>query len=109
MRRGAASRKIIVGLGGSATNDGGFGMARALGFRFLDQTETNSGPVSDLLGLSRIEAPEALRLPQIVAAADVRIPLLGERGATRVFGPQKGATPEQIDLLEQRLTRLAEW
>lgn len=107
MHRGA--RKIIVGLGGSATNDGGFGMARALGFRFLDRNGTELvGPVSDLLSLARIEAPEALRLPQIIAAADVRIPLLGERGATRVFGLQKGATPTQLDVLEQALRRLTE-
>jgi glycerate 2-kinase len=106
-RRGA--REIIVGLGGSATNDGGFGMARALGFRFLnkDGAELN-GPVSDLLGLVRISQPRNLRLPRVVGAADVKNPLLGARGATRVFGPQKGVGPDQLQVLEGALSRLAD-
>lgn len=103
------ARKVIVGLGGSATNDGGFGLARALGFRFLDREGTElAGPVLELLRLARIERPPALDLPSIVVAADVRNPLLGERGATRVFGLQKGAHPDQLDFLEAALTRLAE-
>jgi glycerate kinase len=105
-RRGA--KQIIIGLGGSATNDGGFGMARALGFRFLDATGHALQPqVLDLLQLARIEPPPELRLPAITAAVDVRNPLLGERGATRVFGPQKGATADDVQLLEAALTRLA--
>lgn len=105
--RGAS--KIILGLGGSATNDGGFGLARALGFRFLGKNGSElAGPVTDLLQLARIEAPVGLSLPPVVAAFDVRIPLLGERGATRLFGTQKGASPAQLDLLEQALARLAE-
>ena len=112
--RGA--NKIIVGLGGSATNDGGFGMARALGFRFFsDQTEL-TGAVSDLQSLKRIEPPPnsivpPARLPRglrIIAAVDVKNPLLGKNGATRVFGPQKGATADKIDALEQALARLAD-
>ena len=106
-RRGAAN--IITGLGGSATNDGGFGMARALGFRFLDARGGELGhAVPELLRLRRIEPPAPLRLPAITAAVDVRNPLLGERGATRVFGPQKGATPAQVELLETALARLAD-
>src|SRR5438270_5050850 len=105
-RHGA--RQVIIGLGGSATNDGGFGMARALGFRFLaDQIELTNGP-AELVGLTKISRPAGLHLPRICAAADVRNPLLGERGATCVFGPQKGATSEQIPILEQALARLAD-
>lgn len=103
------TNSVVVGLGGSATNDGGFGMARALGFRFLnrDSVELN-GPVSDLLGLDRISRPRDLFLPGVIGAADVRNPLLGERGATRTFGPQKGVAPDQLELLEEALARLAD-
>ena len=123
-RRGA--KEILIGLGGSATNDGGFGLARALGFRFyasisivnylltrlrtgkrLDAPELN-GPVSDLQMLERIESGKSLSLPRIVAAADVRNPLLGPRGATRTFGRQKGGTPEQLEILERALALLAD-
>ncbi len=105
---GRRPSRVIVGLGGSATNDGGFGMARALGFRFFagDQ-EIIDGP-ADLVKLTRIVSPADLRLPPIIAAADVQNPLVGQRGATRVFGPQKGATPADLDLLESALTRLAD-
>ena len=104
------AREIIVGLGGSATNDGGFGMARALGFRFFGANDEElCGPVSALAALSRIERPRNMAVPpRIVAAADVRSPLLGKNGATRMFGPQKGARPNQIHLLEDALTKLAE-
>ncbi|PYI89267.1 MAG: glycerate kinase [Verrucomicrobia bacterium] len=98
----------IIGLGGSATNDGGFGMARSLGFKFFaNQIELTNGPAK-LTGLTKISRPENLHLPRICAAVDVRNPLLGERGATRVFGPQKGARSEQIVILEQALTKLAD-
>jgi len=105
-KRGA--REIIVGLGGSATNDGGFGMARALGFRFDHEHEQDKIRVTDLIGLSGIRKPRDLKLPKIVAAVDVRNPLLGENGATRVFGPQKGASEDKIDKLERSLTTLAD-
>jgi glycerate kinase len=106
--RGA--NEIIIGLGGSATNDGGWGMARAIGFRFdyEQEQEKEREWVTDLLELSRIEKPEDLKLPRIVAAVDVQNPLLGENGATRVFGPQKGASKDELDILEQALTRLAD-
>jgi glycerate kinase len=118
--RGA--REIIIGLGGSATNDGGFGMARALGLRFFSDMKELTGPVSELVDLTRIETPVAAgvspanartqptRLPpqlKIIAAVDVKNPLLGTNGATRVFGPQKGATKDDIDILERALTTLA--
>jgi glycerate kinase len=101
--------EIILGLGGSATNDGGFGLARALGYRFLAPNEQElSGAVSKLLELVRIDRPNGLKLPRVIAACDVRNPLLGPEGATRTFGAQKGATPEQMEILERALTRLAD-
>jgi glycerate kinase len=103
-KRGA--KEIIIGLGGSATNDGGFGMARSLGFRFDHEHEHES--VIDLIDLKKIEKPNDLKLPKIIAAVDVRNPLLGENGATRVFGPQKGVTPDRIPRFEAALTRLAD-
>jgi len=120
-KRGA--NEIIIGLGGSATNDGGFGMARALGYRFFSDAKELTGAVSDLLSLTKIEPPvvagvppanstmQPARLPlqlHIVAAVDVRNPLLGENGATQVFGPQKGASKSGLDNLERALTRLAD-
>ncbi len=120
-RRGA--NEIIIGLGGSATNDGGFGMARALGYRFFSDAKELTRAVSDLQGLTKIEAPVVAGVPpanstmpparlplrlKIVAAVDVQNPLLGKNGATRVFGPQKGATKDKIDILERALARLAD-
>ncbi|MEY2489690.1 MAG: glycerate 2-kinase [Verrucomicrobiota bacterium] len=103
------TKEVIIGLGGSATNDGGFGMARALGFHFLDRDSLElNGPVSDLLGLDRISRPRDLFLPGVIGAADVRNPFLGARGATRTFGPQKGAAPGQLAVLEDALARLAD-
>jgi glycerate 2-kinase len=103
-----SAREIIVGLGGSATNDGGFGMARALGFRFFDSKNNQLQEVVDLGRLERTELPAILSLPKITGAADVRNPLLGENGATRVFGPQKGATAGKVDILERALAKLAD-
>ena len=105
-----SAREIIVGLGGSATNDGGFGMARALGFRFFEQEKEQelTGAVSQLVKLARIERPRNLSLPKIIAAVDVRNPLLGANGATGVFGPQKGAGEDEIEVLERALTKLAD-
>ncbi len=119
--RGA--NEIIIGLGGSATNDGGWGMARALGYRFdyehppspcydaasehEQEQEKDRECVTDLEDLSRIEKPQNLKLPKIIAAVDVRNPLLGDNGATQVFGPQKGASNDELKVLEQALTRLA--
>jgi glycerate 2-kinase len=119
-KRGA--REIIIGLGGSATNDGGLGMARALGFRFFGENENEIIDVALLLGLKRIIAPAPQSSPngrgwrvapgedscRIIAAVDVKNPLLGQNGATRTFGPQKGATPEQLEISERALTHLAD-
>jgi len=121
---GRGANEIIIGLGGSATNDGGFGMVRALGFRFDYEHPPSPGfgatseqeqekdrdreCVTDLVNLSRIEKPHDLNLLKIIAAVDVQNPLLGENGATRVFGPQKSASEDELNLLEQALTRLAD-
>ena len=104
-RQGA--RKIIIGLGGSATNDGGFGMASALGFRFADAKGRLLESVMELGEQSVIDKIPDVSLPRIMAAADVKNPLLGENGATRVFGPQKGATSHEVDLLENALANFA--
>jgi glycerate 2-kinase len=105
--RGA--NEIIIGLGGSATNDGGWGMARAIGYRFDYEHghEKDRERMTDLVNLGRIDKPKNLKLPTIIAAVDVRNPLLGENGATRVFGPQKGASNDELKVLEQALTKLA--
>ena len=108
-KRGA--NEIVIGLGGSATNDGGFGMARALGFRFLGAGDREIKRVVELALLERIQRPkgrEELKRRRIVAAVDVKNPLLGENGATQVFGPQKGASKSDLDNLERALTRLAD-
>jgi glycerate kinase len=105
---GRGARSLIFGLGGSATNDGGFGLARALGFRFLDHAGALiADGVEDLLRLDRIRA-SVCALPPIIAAADVTNPLLGERGATQMFARQKGASPSELKMLERALARLAQ-
>lgn len=100
--------KIIMGIGGSATNDGGVGMAQALGFQFLDANLTPLENLPrDLLHVRSIELPTDLSLPEIVIACDVTNPLLGPNGSTRVYGPQKGITPENLDRHEARLSHFA--
>ena len=104
-------RRILVGIGGSATNDGGAGMLRALGIRFLDQ-ESNDLPEGgaalarlyriDLSGWKWTEA-----MPELLVASDVTNPLCGERGASAVFGPQKGATPDMVRELDGALVHYA--
>jgi glycerate kinase len=107
----SGAQRIVVGIGGSATNDGGAGMARAFGYRFFDaagQALPEGGGA--LARLSRIEGQTDPRLvrPAIDVACDVRNPLLGAEGATAVYGPQKGATPEIQRELEAALTRYAD-
>lgn len=106
IRRGA--RKVLIGLGGSATTDGGIGLARALGYRFLNDGGGEFHPVPGTLDLlDRILRPADLALPEIVAACDVQNPLLGERGTARVYSPQKGADPHTMEILELAMARLA--
>ncbi|HWR39114.1 MAG TPA: glycerate kinase [Patescibacteria group bacterium] len=104
-------RKIIIGIGGSATNDGGSGMAKALGIRFLDASgqELPDGG-SALARLDRIDlsgADPRLAATEILVACDVDNPLCGPRGASAVYGPQKGATPDIVTELDQALDRFA--
>lgn len=104
----AGVRHIIIGLGGSATNDGGAGMVQALGARLLDQQGEPLGFGGDALSqLARIDISQLdkrLAECRIEAACDVTNPLTGEEGATAIFGPQKGATPEMIKQLDNALT-----
>lgn len=99
----------IIGIGGSATNDGGFGLARSVGWKFLD---TKNRPIehwSDLTGLHQILRPEEQKYPtNIAVAVDVQNFLLGENGASRIYGPQKGLRPEDMARAESCLGRLAE-
>lgn len=106
--REAGAREIVIGLGGSATNDGGAGMATALGHRLL-RADGNGVKVGGafLAGLDRIVVGEPFGVP-IVAAADVTNPLLGPEGATAVFGPQKGAEGAVLAELEGALAVLAD-
>lgn len=108
---GSGARQLLVGIGGSATNDGGAGMAQALGYRLLDAGGTELPPGG--LALERLERilPPQGELPwsgvEVLVACDVTNPLCGEAGASRVYGPQKGATPEQAERLDAALLRLA--
>jgi glycerate kinase len=105
-------RDIILGIGGSATVDGGTGMAQALGFRLLAADGSECGRGGEALAtIATIETDAvvpALADCRIRVASDVTNPLLGERGAARVYGPQKGATPEMVEQLENGLASLAE-
>ena len=104
-------KEVIVGLGGSATNDGGAGMAQALGVRLLDATGAELRPGgAALINLARIDAtaidPRLSRV-RCVAATDVDNPLTGWRGASVIYGPQKGADPDDVALLDRALGHLA--
>jgi glycerate kinase len=106
-RRGA--KRIIVGLGGSATNDAGAGAALALGARFLDERGSPLTPSPrNFHEIARVERPSRVFVPEVVVISDVRIPLLGDHGASHGYGPQKGASPETVDLLERALRHLAD-
>lgn len=102
---------IIIGIGGSATNDGGVGMAKALGYKFLDEYGAEIGDGGGALSqLAKIDASGVnplLSKASIIAACDVTNPLCGPNGASAVFGPQKGATPEMVEILNQNLKKLA--
>lgn len=103
--------KIILGIGGSATNDGGAGMLQALGARLLDAdgTELPQGGAA-LAGLARIDLSgldACLKEVAVEVACDVDNPLCGEQGASAVFGPQKGATPQMVAELDAALNRFA--
>ncbi|MCU0779472.1 MAG: glycerate kinase [Akkermansiaceae bacterium] len=101
--------RIVLGIGGSATNDGGAGMAAALGVDLLDAQVAALLPHPGALAgrLARVDVTRRIPLPLVTAACDVASPLLGPTGATRVFGPQKGADEATIPVLEQALQALA--
>lgn len=104
----AGVRRCLVGIGGSATNDGGFGLARALGWRFVDATGRQIKSWALLDQLSAIQAPAAaLAIAELVVAVDVSNPLLGPQGATAVYGPQKGLAVGDLPQAERCLRRLA--
>jgi glycerate 2-kinase len=108
--RGAG--RLLVCVGGSATNDAGAGAAQALGFRLLDSEGVDLAPGgAALLRLDRIDVSgrsPALDGVEVVVATDVDNPLTGPRGASATFGPQKGASPEDVELLDRALHRFAD-
>lgn len=110
--RKSGAESVIAGIGSSATNDGGAGMAQALGFRLLDAAGNDlpRGGAA-LLRLERIDAgglDPAWRAVKVMVACDVTNPLTGPEGASYVYGPQKGADPETVLLLDKALGRMAE-
>jgi glycerate 2-kinase len=107
----AGAKRVIIGIGGSATNDGGAGLGQALGFRLLDADGCELPPGGGSLGrLARIDKSgrsRALEGVEIAVACDVTNPLVGPDGASAVYGPQKGATPEMVAALDRNLAHFA--
>ncbi len=102
------AKQCLIGIGGSATNDGGFGLAYALGWRFQDRDGKPIETWTRLSALSQIRPPERKRwFTKLIVAVDVHNPLLGARGATRVYGPQKGLKPAHVRRAEVCLRQLA--
>lgn len=104
-------RRIVLGLGGSATVDAGCGMATALGFQLLskrgDLLPEGGGALKDLARIETQGADPRLKVTQVTCLIDVQSPLLGRSGAARVFAPQKGATPADVERLEAALAHWA--
>lgn len=104
--------KIVIGIGGSATNDGGAGMARALGVKFLDkdgnELDGSGGSLASLYSIDDTYLDPRVKDVEFIIASDVDNPLVGEQGATRVYAKQKGADDEMITLLESNLRRYAQ-
>ncbi len=105
-------RDIILGIGGSATNDCGMGMAAALGVKFLDQAGNSVGPGGGMLAeVTRIDMSgldERIRETKIMVACDVTNPLTGPSGASHVYGPQKGADPGMVKKLDSNLKKFSD-
>lgn len=105
-------KKILIGIGGSSTNDGGFGAIKALGAKFLDETGKDigfgGGSLNKLKKIDLSGFDTRLSEVKIEIASDVNNPLCGENGASNVFGPQKGATKEMIKILDQNLKHYAD-
>ncbi len=110
----AGCQRLIVGLGGSATNDGGTGLAQALGVRFLDthgrtiDTRMCGGMLGRVASIDMTRLHRRVGQTPVTLASDVTNPLTGPRGASHIYGPQKGATPEQVETLDRDLRHLAE-
>ena len=104
-------KKILIGIGGSATNDGGIGMLQALGGRFLDKEGNEiafgGGSLDKLDKIDLSNFDERIKDIELVVACDVSNPLTGENGASAIFGPQKGATPEMVKILDENLEHFA--
>lgn len=104
-------KEIIIGLGGSSTNDGGSGMAQTLGAKLLDQNNHQipfgGGNLDKLDKIDISNLDSRLQDVKIILASDVTNPLIGKEGASRVFGLQKGATPEMVEKLENNLQHYA--
>ena len=107
-----AVTKIIIGLGGSVTNDAGAGMAQALGAKFLDQHDNDvalgGGQLNQIQRIDISNLDSRLKNIDIIIASDVNNPLYGENGASAVFAPQKGASTKMVEILEQNLQYFAE-
>ena len=102
------ARRCLIGIGGSATNDGGFGVARALGWKFLDRGGRELTRWTELSALVEIRAPKKRRwFEEMIVAVDVQNRLLGKNGCTRIYGPQKGLRPRDFPAAETNLRRLA--
>ena len=102
------ARTCVIGIGGSATNDGGFGMARALGWQFLDQQQQEILQWTQLNNLATVKRPRKRKLfSKLIIASDVTNILLGPKGASRIYGPQKGLMPKDMLKSEAHLTQLA--
>ena len=108
----AGFRHFIIGIGGSATNDAGAGMAQALGVRLIDSTggdiEFGGAALSRLNHIDMSGLDETIRSCKFLVACDVNNPLTGPTGASAIYGPQKGATPEMIESLDAALLHFAE-
>lgn len=106
------ARKIILGIGGSATNDGGAGMMQALGAHFHDidgkELHVGGAALAQLASIDLSQLDARLAQTDILVACDVDNPLCGAKGASAVFGPQKGATPERVKLLDAALQHYGE-
>jgi len=100
------ARRILIGIGGSATNDAGLGLAMCLGYKFKKAGRAFVPTLETILEADQLEKPATLPLFELIVACDVDNPLLGPRGATRVYGPQKGVT--DFVWFEQRLEHLAD-
>ncbi|WP_394235907.1 glycerate kinase [Niallia oryzisoli] len=104
-------KRILIGIGGSATNDGGVGMLQALGVSFKDEDGEElpfgGGALHRLHSIDLSGLDERIETIQIDVACDVSNPLIGENGASAVFGPQKGASPDVVKVLDQNLTHFA--